>query len=70
MGDYDTDNPLVDGFGFKPGINTFAQNGIQTANSIAMDPAEPEAYSGSPSKLYTVVFLIVAMVIFGLPLFF
>lgn len=55
--------------GFQIGVNTFAQNGIPTANSTWCDPEEPN-FSGASwhSSLYAVAFLLIAALIFGLPL--
>ena len=54
---------------YQTGVNTFAQNGVTTANTIWTDPKEPALYTAAtPSSLYVIAFALVAALIFGLPL--
>jgi hypothetical protein len=70
--DFDAQPRDYDG-AYQTGINTFAQQGVATANSLATDPQEHDLdypYVGYTSKLYAIAFFLLAAVIFGLPLFY
>lgn len=67
MNDFDTQSARNDPI-YETGVNTFAQQGVATANSIANDPPESAFYTAPSSALYTVAFLLVAAAVFGLPL--
>jgi len=57
-------------FGYQTGINKFAQQGIETANTISQESDTPIYDDDSPSPIYAIIFLVIIGTVFALPYFF
>ena len=72
MDDFDTTGTTLPGSSFSPGLDTFSQGGVATATASDDRPQfyQEEAYGYPQSGLYTVAFLVLLAIVFGLPLFY
>ncbi|MEE4199303.1 hypothetical protein [Erythrobacter sp.] len=57
-------------FGYQTGINRFAQQGIETANTLNEDEEQDFEHAQRSSFLCVITFLIVGAAVIALPYFF